>query len=190
MSTVRAFSVGASAQRGGALVVSLIMLLLITSLAVTSFRLSRGNTEIVGNMQARNLALSGAQGAVETVLSSMRFTVSPNDAVEDPCNGVANRMCLDMLGDGTPSVNVAVAVSCEAIQPIPNSSLDFTNTQDAGCIIGNAQTFGIDTSASGDSMCANSVWNVKASATDVPTSANYVIDQGNTVRVPSGTDCP
>jgi Tfp pilus assembly protein PilX len=170
--------------------VSLIMLLLITSLAVTSFRLSRGNSEIVGNMQARNLALSGAQGAVETVLSSMRFTVTPNNAVEDPCNGVANTMCLDMLGDGAPSVNVQVAVNCEAIQPISNASLDFNNAQDAGCIIGNAQNFGIDTAAAGDSMCANSVWNVRASATDIPTSANYIIDQGNTVRVPAGTDCP
>ena len=37
-------------QRGATLIVSLIMLLLITLLAISSFTLGKGNLQIVGNM--------------------------------------------------------------------------------------------------------------------------------------------
>ncbi|TLY72603.1 MAG: hypothetical protein E6K46_03125 [Gammaproteobacteria bacterium] len=40
-------------QRGATLIVSLIMLLLITLLAVSSFTLGKANLQIVGNMQQR-----------------------------------------------------------------------------------------------------------------------------------------
>ncbi|TLY59071.1 MAG: hypothetical protein E6K48_12365 [Gammaproteobacteria bacterium] len=55
-------------QRGATLIVSLIMLLLITLLAVSSFTLGKANLQIVGNMQQRNQAFAAAQGAVAAVI--------------------------------------------------------------------------------------------------------------------------
>jgi len=47
-------------QRGAALIVSLIMLLLITLLAISSFTVGKSNLQIVGNMQQRAQALAAA----------------------------------------------------------------------------------------------------------------------------------
>ena len=61
-------------QQGATLLVSMIMLLLITMLALTSFRLASGNLKIVGNMQQRNQVLTAAQNAVERVVSNPLFS--------------------------------------------------------------------------------------------------------------------
>jgi hypothetical protein len=73
-----------------------------------------------------------------------------------------------------------------AIQPIPVTALDFTNPQDAGCLIGASQNFGVAGSASNNSMCANSVWDTRASVNN----AKYIVNEGTAVRVPSSTVCP
>src|SRR5207302_6258410 len=69
-------------QRGATLIVSLIMLLLITLLAVSSFTLGKGNLQIVGNMQQRQQAFAAAQGAVASVISSNQFSATPTDALD------------------------------------------------------------------------------------------------------------
>jgi Tfp pilus assembly protein PilX len=179
-----------SRQRGAALIVSLIMLALITLLAVASFRLGKSNLQIVGNMQQRTQGLAAAQQAIETVVSSTQFTVTPANAIPNPCGGASNTTCVDVNGDGVTDVKVAVALTCISIQPIPVTALDFSAPNDAGCLIGASQDFGVVGAASNNSMCSNSLWDVRASATDVVTSANYVVDQGDAVRVPATTACP
>jgi hypothetical protein len=44
--------------------------------------------------------------------------------------------------------------------------------------------------ANNNSMCANSVWDTQATATDAVTSAQYVINEGTAVRVPVASVCP
>src|SRR5205823_12777067 len=120
-------------QRGATMIVSLIMLLLITLLAISSFTLGKGNLQIVGNMQQRQQAFAAAQAALATVISSTQFTTTPADAIRNPCgahtpcmngnvtidcNSVANTACVDINGDGVPDVNVAVTAACPAIQPL------------------------------------------------------------------------
>ena len=177
-------------QRGATLIVSLIMLLLITLLAVSSFTLGKTNLQIVGNMQQRNQASAAAQGAIATVISSTQFTTSPANAIPNPCGGVANTACVDVNGDGVADVNVVVNPTCDSIQPIPVTELDFSNPNDAGCAIGAAQDFGVVGASNNNSMCSNSVWDIQSSATDQMSGANYVIDQGVAVRVPSTAACP
>jgi Tfp pilus assembly protein PilX len=184
-----------SRERGATLIVSLIMLLLITMLAVSSFTLGKGNLQIVGNMQQRNQALAAAQGAVATVISSTQFTATPTNsipasAVPSYCTGGANTTCVDVNGDGTADVSVVVNPTCDSIQPILVTQLDYSNPNDAGCLIGSAQNFGVAGSTNNDSMCSNSVWDVQASATDVISGANVVVDQGVAVRVPATSVCP
>ncbi len=175
-------------QRGSALIVSLIMLLLISLLAVTAFRLANANLEIAGNMQARQAAMAAAQGAIEQVVSSDQFTVTPNNAIPNPC-GAPNTTCTDVNGDGIPDITVVVKLVCLGIQPIPVSALNFSNSNDAGCLVGASQGFGVAGSANNNSMCANSVWDTQATASDTVTNATYVIHQGTAVRVPSSSTC-
>jgi len=182
-------------QRGATLVVSLIMLLLITLLAMSSFVLGKGNLQIVGNMQQRNQAFGAAQGAVAAVISSTRFTATPGDAVPPNavpayCAGGANTTCAGVNGDNNPDINVTVAPTCDSIQPILVTQLDYTDPNDAGCLIGAAQNFGVTGASNNNSMCSNSVWDIQASATDAMSGANYVVDQGVAVRVPATAICP
>jgi Tfp pilus assembly protein PilX len=178
-----------SRQQGAALIVSLIMLILISLLAVASFRLGKSDLQIVGNMQQRKQALSAAQQTIEQVISTTQFTTTPTNALPNPCSG-PNTACVDVNGDGVPDVNVTVVVLCKAIEPILNSMLNPLIKSDKGCIVGVTQNNGMVGVAPGNSMCANSVWDTQATATDVVTNAQYVIDQGVTIRVPSADTCP
>ena len=191
-------------QRGATLIVSLIMLLLITLLAISSFTLGKSNLQIVGNMQQRQQALAAAQSAVATVISSIQFTQTPTNAIRNPCGGTTpcadgnvtvdcngtNTACVDSNGDGVTDDNVAVTVACDSIQPIPVTALDYSNPNDAGCLIGASQNFGVVGASNNNSMCSNTVWDVQASATDAVSGANSVVDQGVAVRVPNTAACP
>ncbi len=182
-------------QRGATLIVSLIMLLLITLLAVSSFTLGKANLQIVGNMQQRNQAFAAAQGAVAAVISSTQFTTSPTNAIPAAsvpayCPIMANTTCASVNGNGTDDVSVGVTATCDSIQPILVTQLDYTNPNDAGCLIGSPQDFGVVGASTNNSMCSNSVWDIQASATDQLSNANYVVGQGVAVRVPSTTTCP
>ena len=180
---------GCRRQCGATLIVSLIMLLLITMLAVTAFRLGASDVQIVGNMQHRQQAMAAAQSAVEQVISSAQFTATPANAIPNPC-GSPNTTCTDVNGDGITDITVVVNPTCVAIQPILVASLNFSNPNDAGCIVGAGQDFGVAGGANGNSLCSNSVWDTQATATDAVTSAQYVIHEGTGVRVPSSTACP
>jgi Tfp pilus assembly protein PilX len=182
-------------QRGASLIVSLIMLLLITVLALSSFTLAKSNLQIVGNMQQRNQTFAAAQGAVAAVISSTQFTATPNDAIpanEVPamCAGVANTTCASINGDNAPDITVSVTPKCDSIQPIPTTQLNYAVPNDAGCLIGAQQDFGVAGATNNNSMCSNSVWDIQASATDTLTGTNYVVDQGVAVRVAATATCP
>ena len=184
-------------QRGATLIVSLIMLLLITLLAVSSFTLGKGNLQIVGNMQQRQQAFAAAQGAVASVISSNQFSATPTDAFLNPCGGTApcadgnvtvdchgnkDTACVDSNGDGVTDVNVAVTAACAAIQPITTPELNFNDANDRKCLNGVQQTQGTAGASNNGSSCSDIVWDVQASATDAVSGANSVVDQGVAVR--------
>lgn len=182
-------------ERGATLIVSLIMLLLITVLALSSFTLAKSNLQIVGNMQQRNQTFAAAEGAVAAVVSSTQFTTTPSNAiplnaVPAICTGGANTTCASVNGDNTPDITVAVTPTCDSIQPIPTTQLNYANSNDAGCLIGAQQDFGVTGATNNNSMCSNSVWDIQASATDTVTGANYVVDEGVAVRVANTAVCP
>jgi len=176
-------------QRGATLIVSLIMLVLITLLAVSSFSLGKGNVQIVGNMQQRNQAFAAAQQAVATTISSTQFTATPTNAVPAPCNGANNTVCVGVNGDGGNDITVVVTPTCDSIQPIP-VTVAFADPTLQNCVIGYPPDTGVVGATNGNSLCSNSVWDVQANATDNLTGANFVIDQGVGVVVPNTTVCP
>jgi Tfp pilus assembly protein PilX len=181
-------------QRGAALIVSLIMLLLITILAVTSFRLGKSNLQIMGNIRQRDQGIHSAQLAIDQTISGMQFANNPSSPVPNPCMGT-NTVCIDpstgsTTTSGTGEIDVTVTPACDSIQPIPVTALNFSDPNDVGCLVGAGQNFGVAGANSNDSMCSNSVWNIHGAAQDSVTGATATVDEGAGVRVPSWTTCP
>jgi Tfp pilus assembly protein PilX len=187
-----------SRQRGATLMVSMIMLLLITLLTIASFKLGKGNLQIVNNMQQRSQTQVAAQSAIELAISSPNFAATPNDAipippaaaVPTPCSRLSNTTCVDVNGDGITDVTVALASTCVRTQVISNAVLDLTKPKDVGCSLGASQNFGIAGATNNNSLCADMLWDLQAVATDAISNAQSTIHQGVTLRQPATAECP
>jgi len=184
-------------QRGMALVVGLILLALMTVMAITGFNIGRTSLDIVGNMQARQEVIAAANSAIQEAISTTRLFETPESIfLNNFCKGDRNTRCFDTNGDGEDDVTVVLSPQpvCISAQIIPNASLKVDNDSTAvGCATGVGQTFGIEGTATGSSLCAASIWEVVAVATDEITEAEVVVTQGAAVRVSTdevGTHCP
>ncbi|MEQ1440256.1 hypothetical protein AAG565_12925 [Fontimonas sp. SYSU GA230001] len=178
-------------ERGMSLVVALIMLLMMTVTALMLFRMSNTGTQIVGNMQFRNEALASADAAIQEVLSTTRMFETPNLLFLQDCGGSFNRRCFDLNGDQQDDVQVDVAPpSCVQVDIIPNASLNLSRPNEADCAVGVAQTFGMEGAVAGNSLCANTLWEVRATASDAgasqATGARMTVVQGVGVQVKTG----
>lgn len=171
-------------QHGMALIVGLILLALMTVMVLTSFNIGRTSMDVVNNLQRHNEVVAAANSAIQEAISTTRLFQTPNTIFLAPCSG-ANTRCYDVNGDGTNDITVTLtpAPTCVQAQNIPNAALNLSDTEDAGCATGAAQTFGIAGSATGDSLCANSVWEINALAADPVTEAQVTVTEGAAVRV-------
>lgn len=170
-------------QRGATLLVGLIMLVLITLLAVSSFNLGKSNLQIVANMQHRTENMDSAKATIEEVISKTTFADTPAAALTTGCG--TNTKCFDINGDGTEDITVQLtpAPCIKKSQVIKNSQLDITKAEDAGCSTGATQNLGVAGAATGDSLCADTVWEITAVAADAVTQARFTAVQGVAVRV-------
>ena len=171
-------------QRGATLLVALIMLTVLMMFVVSSLNTSTTNLKVVGNMQSKNEALAATQEAIETVISTPQFISTPANAVLNPC-GTANTICTDVTGDSTPEYTTTLTPQpqCVTVQPIKNSDLVLTNAEDLGCSAGQQQQFGVAGAVTGDSLCANTVWEINAQTVGAATGASVTVTQGIGVRV-------
>jgi Tfp pilus assembly protein PilX len=171
-------------QQGMTLIVALVMLVLITMLAMTTFNLGKSSIQVVGNMQNRDEGVAASRQVIDEALSSTRFFNTPADALASPCDG-SNTRCLDMNGDGKADVQTVLSPppSCVKARSIKSSELDFTNTEDQGCVLGGSQSFGVAGTVTGDSLCADSTWEVSAVSTDQVAQTSVQVVQGVAVRV-------
>jgi Tfp pilus assembly protein PilX len=85
-------------ERGAALVVGLIMLVLITLMLITALNLGTTNFRAMSNMQFRSEAIAAANSAIETVMSS-DFTAAP----------AAQTVEVDFDNDDVPEYAVQIA---------------------------------------------------------------------------------
>ena len=176
-------------QSGITMFMVLIMLLLLTLLAVTTFGLGSSSLQIVGNFQHRNEALAAAQEAIERTLSTTRLMTNPAAIFLTPCT-VANTICIDVNGDGSNDITVQLTPqpSCVKAQVIPNAQLNLAIPEDLACSLAPTQgTFGIVGVPTGNSQCTNSIWEIRAVATDNATKGNLAVTEGAAVRVPNAT---
>lgn len=175
---------GMHSQRGATLFIALVMLVMLTMFAVSSLNSSTSNLKVVGNMQSRSEALNAAQETIETVISTPLFIANPANAVLNPC-GAANTLCTDLTGDGNPDYTTQLMPmpSCVAKNGIKMSELVLTNIEDLGCAAGQAQQFGVAGAVTGDSLCANTLWEITAQTTGALNSARVTVTQGVGVRI-------
>lgn len=184
-------------QRGAVLLVALIMLVLLTLFAVSALNTSTTNLKMTGNMQARSEATNAAQDAIESVISTPLFASNPANAVINPC-GAANTLCIDKNGAKTSSAASAYYVTtlvktnstdtkatpnCVTVAPIKMSDLVLTDPADLTCAAGQQQQFGVKGAVTGDSLCANSVWEITAQTTSAASGATAKVTQGIGIRI-------
>lgn len=174
-------------QRGITLIVGLIMLVLLLLMGISAFNLTRNNAAITANVQSRQEAINAAMTTTEEVISRSTFIDTPTNALVDGCG--ANQSCFDVNGDGTNDITVTLtpAPCIKKVQIIKNAELDLTDSEDLACAQGITQNLGVSGAATGDSLCANSVWEINAVANDAVSQANATVTTGISVRVSADT---
>ena len=175
---------GIRRQEGATLVIALIMLAVMALLAVSTLSTTNMNLKVVGNMQWRGEALNAAQQAIETVISTPLFIANPEDAVLNPC-GAANTLCTDLNGDGTAEyiTRLNPAPSCVSVKAIKESELNLSSAEDLSCSAGQAKQSGVAGIASGDSLCADTAWDITAETSSTFSGTKVTVTQGVAVRV-------
>ena len=170
-------------QRGATLVVALIFLILMGLFAISAFNGSMTNLRVVDNMQSRQEAVGAAQVALETTLSSSQFSTNPD-------NVAANPVQVDVDGNGSIDYQVRMTPrpSCYRAKPIKTVELDPGTPADLACMkSGVVTTGGLEEesggAAAGNSLCANTEWNVRAEVADARTGAKVAVNQGVAIRV-------
>ena len=174
-------------QSGSTLVVALIMLVLLTLFATSSFNTAKTNLMVVGNMQSTTEASNVAQQAIERVISTTQFITTPSNAIANPCGGTPNTLCTDINGDGITDYTTVLTPQPTGVyvKPITNAELvqaGLTNPENLGCAAGQQQTLGVAGTATGTSLCSNTVWEIRAKATGT-TGGSSTIVQGIAIRV-------
>lgn len=172
-------------QRGMTLFVALVMLILITLLAMSTFDLGKSSVQVVNNMQNRDEGIAASRRVLDEAMSSKRFFDTPEDALAAPC-GDSNKRCHDTNGDGTVDIVTTLSrPACVKARSIKNSELDLADQEDRGCSVGVSQNFGQVGGAAqqGNSMCADSTWELLATSEDQQVQSQVEVVQGVAVRV-------
>lgn len=181
-------------QKGMTLVVGLIMLIMISLAAVVTYNISKTSLDVVGNMQFQNEAVASADSTIQEALSTTRMFRTPNTVfLDELCDG-PNSRCYDLDGDRVKddmTVNLATPI-CVRAALIPTAALraeldnpDPVISKEArNCIKSETQeTLGTEGAGTGGSLCANSTWELAATATDSKTGTRVTVTQGAAVRV-------
>jgi len=168
-----------------ALIVSLVLLVVALGLVLSTWTTVRATADITSNAQQRDQAQAAAEQTVEAAVSSPLLTTSPATVFTTPCNQ-PNTLCYDSNGDGTTDVTAVLTPtpSCVKASAVPLARLDVSTQADELCVVQQGQSFGVAGAANSNSVCASTVWNVRATATDSTTGATATVAQGIGVRVP------
>jgi Tfp pilus assembly protein PilX len=189
-------------QRGITLIISLIMLVLLTIMALTSFNIGKSSLQVVGNAQQQSQVLNAAQTMLNQVVSTPNFAESPTNVLDNSncpaaLGAPANSRCVDLYGDAKTVIVVAMQPqpACLQASAILASSLNLSNinSEDWGCTLRDRQDHGIEGIDSGESLCANSLWELNAVASEPISKAQAVVTQGVAMRVSQDavdTACP
>jgi Tfp pilus assembly protein PilX len=158
-------------QGGMTLLVGMIILVMITLLAVSAYRVSNTNLKVVGAMQGRQEGQSAAQAVIEQVLSSLQFTRAPAAVA-------AAHYGIDINNNGGEDYSVVLNPAPRCVRTAPVVIGANPSPTDLPCI-GSA----VLGKAHMSSYCADTIWEITATTTDQLTAANTTVRQGVAVRV-------
>ena len=151
--------------------------------ALSAFRISRQQLQIVGNSQADQQAQASAQRAIDLTISSNEFSRNPAGVARVP-------VATDVDGNGKADYTARLAPQprCVRVRPIKTMELDITKAGDRVCLQsagtgGNLVVAPGEVVAAGDSLCANSEWNVAAAVDDPVSGSTVTVNQGVAVRI-------
>ena len=194
-------------QRGLVMVVAMIMLLAVTLMVVAAANLVQANLKVVQNMEIREQARAAALAAIEEAISNgtaairPRFIEFPDDIFIASCDGTLltcakenNRKYYDTNADGVADISVRLSdpdnlvlyppPRCVLARTKLNDELSLAEIDDL-CEGPNANSaLAPDPKAASD--CAESIWELKALATDLVTGAEVVVRQGVSVSIKKG----
>lgn len=172
------------AQSGATLLVSMIFLVVLTLIVVSAIKVTNVNTKLVGNVQVQKEAEAAAQQAIEAVISTdfTKLATPPRMEVDSGQSG------------STYTVKLEPPPTCVSVKPIKLSELDASNAEDVPCYAsGAAQNTGIaGAGTNGDSLCANSNWEITAVAEPkdaTVATTKTTTRQGIATRVALGSSC-
>lgn len=156
-------------QSGAVLFIALVFLMLLTVMALTTFNLSKGTQQIIGNMAVRSQAFQVAQQTSEAAISTNRLVHHPADLFGSGSNTVA----VDVAGDGKTVMNASVdAPKCVSIQQVVDDKLDLGKERDLECA----------NSSKNKLFCYDVLFQYATHATDPLTKATSTVTQGASVR--------
>ena len=152
-------------QTGMTLFVAMIILVMITLLVTSAFKVSNTNVKIVSGMQGRQEAIAASQSAIEQTISSAFFTANPAIVAATP-------VTIDINNDGVDDYTVTMAQpKCLRTAPVVLSNPP-TKTQ-LDCA--GSSRF---PAATTPTWCSNTIWEVAATTTDKLTAATTTVRQG------------
>jgi Tfp pilus assembly protein PilX len=173
----------AGREDGVALFAVLVLLFVMGWFALSAFRISSQQLQIVGNGQAEHQATAAAQRAIDLTISSNAFS-------KDPAAVAAIPVATDVDGDGDDDFTARLepAPKCIRVRPIKTMELDIAKAADRVCLqsVGGSGNLVVRPGAvvaSGDSLCANSEWNIAAAVFDPTTNTAVSVQQGVAIRV-------
>lgn len=159
-----------SRQRGVAMVIGMIMLVLLTLLVISAINSSSVNLRITANMQAQDEARAVAAQAIEKFVSNYTNFYPTPQAYPNVDYDINNDTTADF------KVSVAAPVCKGAAHQIPGRSIDCENGVKSGL------------------YCWDTLWEVSATASDTKTGVSQKVTQGfaltfSPVFIPSSAGC-
>lgn len=137
-----------SRQGGFILILSLVMLVAISLLAMAAIRAGTTNLRAVNNQQVRDEAMAAAQQAIEGVVST-NFTKTA-DSLKKARD---SKPTITLSADKSYNAEFGPSAIClVSIVPLKNTELDLANEDDAKCYHGGTIS----------SDCARTVWQISA----------------------------
>jgi len=175
-------------QAGATLLVAMIFLVILMLIVASAIKVSNVNSKVAGNMQVQKEAEAAAQETVEKVISTDFTTLATPSPVTVDINNSGQ-------AGSTYTVSLNPLPTCFSVSPIKTADLDASNPNDVPCYAsGSVQNSGVvGGTNNGNSMCANSNWEITASTTPpnaAPTATPAVTGrQGVATRVAIGSAC-
>lgn len=178
-------------QRGITLIVTMVLLAALALLAVTAFNSGTTNMRIVGNMQARQEALSAAQAALDLTISTGLFATETAAVAASP-------IPIDIGGKTYTASLAAQPPFCYRVRTLPTVELNPSLASDISCIgSSSARTAGLEIvgapANTGDSLCADTEWAIRAVVSDPSSNTTVTVNQGISTRILTTdveTNCP